>query len=183
MDIEWKRVQSIARRMVAGVLFVLLLFGASATVFSAAAAGINALSTMDTGGSATIVGSVESTVLPSTSAMAMSTGGDAASVAQNSGSGSLLSLPSSTTSSSLGSGSLGFTDRLNYSIDHMHSPVSGAMDRGGIVLGNHISHSFGRFLSNVLRFLFVEQSDGNSASSSTSSTQTGGIQSLPGGGQ
>ena len=183
MNDSWAGIQRIAKRAFATGLFVLLLLGASAAAFSALAAGVTALSNVrgsylgQTGQPAAqqvpAAGASVPQGLPyangggtrglSGTAVPAQPFGQANPGLANSGAG----VPT------LGQGQTAvdvvpsLTDRINYQLDHMHSPISSAIDSGGVVLNQKIQHTFGRFMANLLQFLFVEQSDGSPSAHSS----------------
>lgn len=187
MDWQIKSVQRVAKQIVAGTIFVTLLLGASAAVFSALAAGITSLSNADSytstttftthppvsGSSASTtgtgpIGSTETNpggTNPVSTSSRLTNSGDGSPVQLN---GGLSSGPQATAAAATGqvAGNLNWGDRISNSLAHMHSPVTEALDSGGVTLGNQLSHSFGHVLSNLIQFLFVEQADGSSGSNS-----------------
>lgn len=154
MTENWRGVQRVVKRGIAGTIFVLLLLGGSAAVFSALAAGVNALTAVDESSTPSTAyngnGSYSAPVSPLSPAQSPA-----------------VSYANPISPGNPSNAQMDFTDRLNYALEHMHSPVSGAIDTGGVVLGDRLSHSFGGFMSNLLQFLFVEQADSSGSAGST----------------
>lgn len=186
MDANLKNLQKIIKHAVAGTIFVALLIGGSAAVFSAAAAGVTALSTTDSSSSSSYSSSTTRSSTSSLDNQPSQNPVSSPSTQNNPGaassnpiglSGQIGSFPPQSTagvSTSSQVMSVGdFTDRLNNQLVHSHSPVSEALDSGGVMLGNKVSHSFGHFLSNVLQFLFVEQSDGSTTGTAPQAGSSG----------
>lgn len=186
MDNQIKSVQRLAKRIVAGTIFVTLLLGASAAVFSALAAGITALSNANSYNSTTqatlsgsasknetgVTGSTEANagVTTTTTSPMISSGGSSPvglTGSLPSGPGQPMQNPAATGYNGQVAGNLNWGDRVSNSLDHMHSPVTEALDSGGVTLGNQVSHSFGHVLSNLIQFLFVEQADSSNSANST----------------
>jgi len=166
MTENWRGVQRVAKRGIAGTIFVLLLLGGSAAVFSALAAGVNALTAVDESASQS-TGYNSGGTSPAVSYSNQVSQGNTITTGQGV-SASNSRAASNSAQASFATTQLDFADRLNYSLQHMHSPVSGAIDTGGVVLGDRLSRSFGGFMSNLLQFLFVEQADNSVSAASTS---------------
>ncbi len=48
-------------------------------------------------------------------------------------------------------------NQLNNQVDHMHSPLMGVVDSGGVVVGDRVQAAFGHVLASFVKALFLEQ--------------------------
>jgi hypothetical protein len=139
MKSTWMQIRRYVKRGLAGVLFSLLVLGASAAALSMVAAGIRALS----GPAALPAGPVGA----STDAPGVAAGGDPGA----------LSGQSSPLSPVTAAGSPGRLDAWDQRLAGMQSPIGHTLDRGGVIVGVHVQDAFGRLLSGLLETLFLER--------------------------
>jgi hypothetical protein len=192
-DSPLKNMTRLAKRGFAGILFGLLIVGACAAAFAALAAGITSLSSL-TGQKAVSAVALNQGSSPGQSAVSNSSlqGGTSStqtytwvSPSTQSASSSLPNgqnngqtptiYPNSTqveipaasiTASNVNSASTNLDDP--WGITHMHSPIGDAIDSGGVMLGEHVQHTFGSLLKGVLQTLFLEQNDNTGAGANQS---------------
>ncbi|MCL6598209.1 MAG: hypothetical protein K6T81_05650 [Alicyclobacillus macrosporangiidus] len=139
MKSTWMQIRRYVKRGLAGVLFSLLVLGASAAALSMVAAGIRALS-----GPAALPAEP---VTASTAAPSVAAGGYPAPLPGQAG-----SLPLATSA-----GEQGTLDAWDHRLVGMQSPIANTLDRGGVILGLHVQEAFGRLLSGLLETLFLER--------------------------
>jgi Spy/CpxP family protein refolding chaperone len=142
----WKTALRRAKTMVAAGLFMALVVLAAAVVMSAAALGISALATAHSGATPEPVSASEA-------------GGGAAQTGLSGTSEWNVSPPMAGSSGRNSGEFVSSVDELNDSLAQMHSPVTAALDSGGVVLGERVHDTFGRFLARLLETLFVAEPD------------------------
>lgn len=151
-----------AKHVFAGAIFVLLVIGGCAAVFSAIAAGINGLNNLD-------ARQPQTTVTISVPAGTSNANGSSVTDLQP---GQALSPPVEYPNTpvipapSTSTGATGADQNvMNSEVAHLTSPVGDAIDSSGIIIGNRLQQTFGSLLKGLLEALFVEQT--------TSVTETG----------
>ncbi|MDQ0190491.1 hypothetical protein JI721_13755 [Alicyclobacillus cycloheptanicus] len=191
---DW--IRQMLKRALAMTLFLGVLIGGGAAAFSLLAAGISALSnataqtqSQSDAAQTTAAGSGSSTTgtaAPSAGSVAPSAGSaasPASSAAADDGqlygdTGAYGAYGEAGWSESSAQPAPSVIDKLNNQLDHMSSPIMGAIDGGGITVGNRVQSAFGRMLAGVINTLFLEQNDApaSSAASAGSGAETGAIQ-------
>jgi hypothetical protein len=177
MNEEMRRVSEFAKKLVAAGLFLLLLTGGAATVLSVLAAGLNTMSTKPSVsvGQMTNAGSQTSRTQTG-SQNGLQPGGSVGSgnsQGQGSVGGTQGTIPGSQSGSANGSSSksgTGLTQAGQSQDVTMTSPVGQALDRGGVVVGQHVQQAFGNVLSSMIRILFIERPERYAKSSSSVSS-------------
>lgn len=170
MNQNVRQLQRRLKQIVAGVIFVGLLVGASGTVFTAFAAAISQLGQPTTQSSTLVQGSGGVTISPST------TDSPRASVGSSGNSGTSNPLPGvsnpsnqylppvmeySNTQPSQGSETSSATSTSinnNAAVlanDGVHSALADAMDKSGVYVGERVQKAFGSMLKGVLNTLFI----------------------------
>jgi|SRR5579875_1295714 len=161
MGKSWADVQRLLKRGLAGLLFILLLLGGSAAVFSLLAAGISQLSNSYREPQPVVAvttakqttnpndGQQNQAQTPSVQYPNVSNG----STQYLQGQDSVDNVTPNAASASSGQ------DASNDAFTHMHSPIGDAMDNGGVYLGQQIGRTFGSLLKGALQTLFLEQND------------------------
>lgn len=154
--------QKVAKRTLALMLFLGILLGGGTAAFSLLAAAIGALSNLSAYPQPVTV-TVPATAPATTSGGAGGTPSVNLTTSENPSSSSANS-----SSTAPGSGESGWNstapttgtsavNRLNNEISHMHSPIMGMVDSGGIAVGNKVQNAFGHVLSGLIKALFLEQ--------------------------
>ncbi|MCL6636995.1 MAG: hypothetical protein K6T26_03510 [Alicyclobacillus sp.] len=153
MDGGWQYIGQLCKRGLAAVLFCLLVVGASAAALTAVAAGIRTLSA-----------ATSPQAVPATSGWPGAAGrradasyGDAGGTPAVPGEGQW----GTDTASGLGMGpsAAGSGVGATGGWSRAYSPVTHALDAGGVALGLRVQNAFGHLLSGVLQTLFFEQID------------------------
>lgn len=179
----------LGKRWLAGILFGLLIIGACAAAFVALAAGLTSLTSLTTHRSILNVNATGTVAQSGSGSGSSPTSASYTWVSPN----NPLTVPSgqnniqrptiySNTNSNLngagqttiqlsptttvtGAGDPSLTSDDPWGITHMHSPIGDAIDSGGVLLGDHVQHTFGSLLKGVLQTLFLEQNDNTSGGS------------------
>lgn len=174
---RWVREQ--AKHALAMAMFLAVLIGGGAAAFSLLAAGISALSNVSAPVSAPSAASGMSGAGLGTGSRSAATTGNNARQPQLFGSAPTTGVPAADSGTRTGTGEQAWTgttsttgptviDQLNNDLNHMNSPIIGAIDTGGVTVGNRVQGAFGRFLAGLINTLFLEQSDSGSSSSAAS---------------
>ncbi|QQE77351.1 hypothetical protein [Alicyclobacillus sp. SO9] len=174
MNEEIRRVSEFAKKLVAAGLFLLLLTGGAAAVLSVLAAGLNTLSTkpsLSAVHAATGPSGIAAGVSGTTGSNAQYPGSTGNHVSQ--GQGQAGSGGTNSTSSGVGSAShTGAVPSEQSQAVTMTSPVGQALDRGGVVVGEHVQQAFGNVLSGMIRILFLERPQASTTPQSSGNTRT-----------